>query len=197
MREKGLIFVISAPSGAGKTTICRHLSQKRNNLKYSVSCTTRPRRPGERNGVDYCFLTEAEFKKTAKSGGFAEWAFVHGYHYGTPKKALNAVLKRGCDVIMDIDVQGGLKIKKSYAEAVLIFVMAPSFRELERRLRARNKDNEQVIEKRLHNARRELKSLPHYEYLVINDKLNKAENDVETVIEAEHRKINRNTIPRF
>ncbi len=197
MKEKGLIFVISAPSGAGKTTICRHLSQKRKNLKYSVSCTTRPRRLGERKGIDYYFLKEEEFKKTVKAGGFAEWAFVHGYYYGTPKKALNAVLNSGHDVIMDIDVQGGLKIKRAYKESVLIFIMAPSMKELEHRLRVRNKDNEKVIEKRLYNARRELKSLPRYEYLIINKELWKAENEVESVIEAEHKRITRNNIPRF
>jgi guanylate kinase len=196
MKEKGLIFVISAPSGAGKTTICRHLSQNRKKLKYSVSCTTRPRRAGEKNGIDYYFMTERDFKSSVKKHGFAEWACVHGHYYGTPRKALDTLLGRGIDVIMDIDVQGGLKIKRAYPEAVLVFVMAPSYRELERRLKARNKDSEQVIAKRMRNARLELKSLPRYEYLVINDKLKDAEADVASIIDAEHKRV-RGAVPRF
>jgi guanylate kinase len=197
MNRKSLIYVISAPSGAGKTTICRHLSKKNKKLKYSISCTTRPKRPGEKNGIDYHFLNENEFKKTAKSGGFAEWALVHGYYYGTPKKILNGFLKRGFDVIMDIDVQGGLKMKSSYPEAVLIFVMTPSFKELGMRLKLRRKDNGEIIKRRLHNACNEVKSLPRYEYLVINDKLKKAEKEVEAIIEAEHRRIKLDRVPKF
>jgi len=197
MNNKGIIIVISAPSGAGKTTICRELSKKLNKLSYSISCTTRPMRKGEKNGIDYYFLSDNEFKRTIKSGGFAEWATVHGYLYGTPKNRLNALLNKGFDVIMDIDVQGGLKIKKAYPEAVLVFVMAPSIKELKKRLISRNKDGAAVIEKRLRNARKELKSLPRYEYLVINDKLSNAEDEVEAIIRAEHKKIARNKTPKF
>lgn len=197
MVNKGLIIVVSAPSGAGKTTLCRRLAQKLPKLKYSISCTTRPRRPGERHGIDYYFLSEAEFRKTVKSRGFAEWAFVHGYHYGTPKKALNSLLNKGCDVIMDIDVQGGLEIKRSCPDAVLIFIMTPSFEELEKRLKARNKDDKAVIDRRLHNARKELKSLPKYEYLVINERLSKAEKEIAAIITAEHRRTVNNRTPKF
>jgi len=197
MTEKGFIIVISAPSGAGKTTICRQLANKLRKLKYSISCTTRPRRAGERNGVDYYFATESEFAKTAKKGGFAEWALVHGFHYGTPKKPLERLLDSGYDVIMDIDVQGGLKIKKAYPGAVMIFVMTPTFRELEKRLRARKKDDDETIARRLRNARVELKCLPRYEYMVINDKLITAENEVETIITSEHKRIKRNKTPKF
>ena len=135
--------------------------------------------------------------KTARSGGFAEWALVHGHHYGTPKKPLERLLNKGYDVIMDIDVQGGLNIKKSYPEAVLIFVMTPTFKELEKRLRARKKDSDDTMRRRLRNARKELKSLPRYEYLVINDELKRAEKDVEAVIEAEHKRIARIEMPKF
>ena len=197
MSEKGIIIVISAPSGAGKTTICRRLAGKLDKLEYSVSCTTRPKRPGESNRIDYYFMTEGEFMKTARSGGFAEWALVHGHHYGTPKKPLERLLNKGYDVIMDIDVQGGLNIKKSYPEAVLIFVMTPTFKELEKRLRARKKDSDDTMRRRLRNARKELKSLPRYEYLVINDELKRAEKDVEAVIEAEHKRIARIEMPKF
>jgi len=197
MNTKGLIFVISAPSGAGKTTICRDLSRSRRDLKYSISCTTRPKRPGEKHATDYYFLSEKEFKTTVSRGGFAEWAMVHGYHYGTPRNALDRELNGGRDVIMDIDVQGGLKIKKTYPGAVLVFVMTPTFNELKKRLEARKKDSREVIEKRLHNARKELESLPRYEYLVINGRLEKAEKDVEAIIEAEHMKVRRGLAARF
>jgi len=197
MTTKGLIIVVSAPSGAGKTTLCRLVSASMPKVKYSVSCTTRPKREGEKHGFDYFFLSKEEFIKSIKSGGFAEWALVHGNYYGTPKKPLNALLERGCDVIMDIDVQGGLKIKKAYPEAVLIFVMAPSFKELEKRLKRRNKDEKAVIEKRLDNARKELKQLPRYEYLVINRELKKAQKEIEEIVNSEHKRTRNIKIPRF
>lgn len=197
MTEKGLIIVISAPSGAGKTTLCRLISASMPKVKYSISSTTRPMRTGEKNGYDYFFLSKEEFIKNIKRGGFAEWALVHGNYYGTPKKALNALLEHGYDVIMDIDVQGGLKIKKAYRDAVLIFVMAPSFSELQKRLKGRNKDNNTVIEKRLANARKELKQLPRYEYLVINRELKTAQKEIEEIINAEHKRTANIRIPKF
>ena len=197
MKEKGLVVVISAPSGAGKTTICRLLAKRMAGLRYSISCTTRPKREGEKNGYDYYFLSESEFKHTIKNKGFAEWALVHGYYYGTPKKAMDRLLERGYDVIMDIDVQGGLQLKKAYPGAVLVFVMAPSFKVLEKRLRLRKKDSDDIIARRLRNARQELRSLPRYEYLVVNKTLAKAVDEIETIINSEHRRTARIKIPKF
>jgi guanylate kinase len=197
MKEKGLVIVISAPSGAGKTTLCRLLAERKRNLKYSISCTTRPKRSGEKNGYDYYFLSDNEFKKIISKNGFAEWALVHGYYYGTPKKAMDALLKNGYDVVMDIDVQGGLQIKKAYPQAVLVFVMAQSFKELEKRLKARQKDSQETIVRRLRNARHELKSLPRYEYLVINRTLATALKEIEEIINSEHRKTAHTIIPKF
>ena len=197
MIQKGLIIVISAPSGAGKTTLCRLVSKTLPKMRYSISCTTRPRREGEKNGRDYYFLSEKEFIGTIKADGFAEWALVHGNYYGTPKKALDGLLNRGFDVIMDIDVQGGLKIKKAYPDAVLVFVMAPSLKALEERLKGRNKDNNDVIARRMKNAREELKQLPRYEYLVINKKLKTAQEEIEEIVRTEHRKVEFINIPKF
>jgi guanylate kinase len=197
MTQKGLIIVISAPSGAGKTTLCRLVSKTLPKIKYSISCTTRPKREGEKNKHDYYFLSKEEFVRTIKAGGFAEWALVHGNYYGTPKKALNSLLSNGFDVIMDIDVQGGLKIKKAYADAVLIFVMAPSLKELEDRLNGRNKDDKAVIAKRMRNASEELKQLPRYDYLVINKELKTAQEEIEEIIKSEHKRTVNIRIPKF
>ena len=188
MKEKGLVIVISAPSGAGKTTICRLLSKRMGKLRYSISCTTRLKRDGEKNGFDYYFLSEKEFKNIIKNKGFAEWALVHGHYYGTPKKTMDSLLNRGCDVIMDIDVQGGLQLKESYPDAVLVFVMAPTLNELKKRLILRRKDSGDIIAERLHNAKKELKSLSRYEYLVINKDLGTAVNEIEEIINSEHRR---------
>ena len=172
--------MVSAPSGAGKTSICDYVVSKDKNTVYSVSVTTRQPREGEKDGAEYFFVSESVFKKMAKSGKFAEWAKVHGNYYGTPKSFLEKTLNAGKNVLLDIDVQGGINIKKQYPDSCMIFVMTPDLKTLERRLKARNKDSLQVIKIRLANAKKELKSLSKYEYLVINGNLQEA---VESVLE--------------
>lgn len=189
MQKDGLVIVISAPSGAGKTTICKELIKKKPDLRFSISCTTRPARKGEKNGKDYFFIAKKEFFKMVRGKKFAEWARVHDQYYGTPKEYIEKHLKQGRDVLLDIDVQGGVKILKKYPLAVLIFVMTPSFRVLEKRLRARKKDSESVIQKRLKNARMELGFLPQYSYLIINDDLPAAVKQLQNIVEAEHLKL--------
>lgn len=194
MKNDGIIIVVSAPSGAGKTTLCDRAVEKLPNLEYSISCTTRPMRPGERDGIDYVFVAEKKFREMARQQAFVEWARVHDHFYGTPKKFLEKSIKAGKDVILDIDVQGAMSIRKCFPQAVLVFIMTPTLAELERRLRSRNKDSDAVIRTRLRNARTELTYLPRYDYLIINDDLDAAVVQLESVIVAEHRRLAR--LPR-
>jgi guanylate kinase len=189
MENDGLVIVISAPSGAGKTTLCKELIKKKPNLKFSISCTTRPARKGEKNGKDYFFITKTKFFEMIRGKKFAEWAKVHDFYYGTPKQYIEKHLRNGKDVLLDIDVQGGVKILRKYPKAVLIFVMTPSFRVLEQRLRKRKKDSPSVILKRLKNAKRELGFMPHYSYLIINDRVDAAVKRLQNIVEAEHLKL--------
>jgi len=182
--KRGNIIVVSAPSGAGKTSICDAIVKKDKNTVYSVSATTRQPRDGEINGEDYFFVSRPKFEGMIKGGKFAEWAQVHGNFYGTPKSFLAKTLKSGKNVLLDIDVHGGINIKKQYPDACMVFIMAPDMKTLEKRLRARNKDTDKAIKLRLANAKKEIKSLPEYEYLVINDKLDEAVESVETIIKS-------------
>jgi len=189
--KKGLLIVVSAPSGAGKTTLCSRLFKAMPNVHFSVSCTTRAPRAGEINGKDYNFVAEAGFKRMIKQNAFAEWAVVHGHYYGTPRKHLLKAVNSGIDVVLDIDVQGGLAIKNMFPDALMIYIMAPTMAELKRRLRARGKDSADVIALRIKNARKELKCLQKYNYLVINDNISMAAADLIAVVRAEHCRINR------
>lgn len=197
MSTKGLVIVLSAPSGAGKTSLCQLLMRRRDTITYSISCTTRPRRPGEKDGRDYFFVTEKQFLARVKRNAFVEWARVHGHYYGTPKSQLRKVINSGKDIVLDIDVQGGRSIRRTYPGAVMVFIMTPTFAELERRLRARNKDTDEVICRRLKNARREVKELPRYDYLVINDDLKRAARELDAIITAEHRRLAHAGRPSF
>jgi guanylate kinase len=197
MADKGLIIVVSAPSGAGKSTLCKELLGRFPNLKRSISFTTRAPRIGEKNKIDYFFVSKEEFKKMVSQNKFAEWANVHDYYYGTPKEYLDKTINAGKDAIMSIDVQGALRIKKSYPKAVMIFIKTPSMKVLEQRLRNRRKDNAQVISKRLRNAKKELSYLPRYSYLVINDSIGRAVKELSAIIIAEHRKIENQNISKL
>ncbi|MBN1622196.1 MAG: guanylate kinase [Endomicrobiales bacterium] len=197
MKKKGIIIVISAPSGAGKSTLYKKLVKTVPNLSYSISYTTRSRRKGEVNGRDYFFVTEPKFKSLIKKGEFVEWARVHGNYYGTSRRLIERIINSGRDIILDIDVQGAVSIRKLYPTAVLIFIMAPSFKELEKRIRKRKKDSEETIKKRLCNARKELKFMPHYDYLVINDKLSNSLCKIKSIIATEHYKLSRISVPDF
>jgi len=183
--QRGLIIVVSAPSGAGKTTVLKRLMQRHPEIVFSVSATTRTPRPGEENGKDYFFFSEEEFRKGIEAGEFAEWAEVHGHLYGTPESFLESQVSQGRDVILDIDTQGAFQLKDNHPEAVLIFLAPPSFEELERRLRGRETESEEVVERRLGVARNELELRSKYDHIVVNTEIEDAVKDIETVIEIE------------
>ncbi len=182
--NKSHLFVISGPSGVGKNTIIRAVMQKVDGLSYSVSHTTRRPRNGEINGRDYYFVDEKTFKKMIEDGLFVEWAKVYSDYYGTSFSSIREKLAEGKDVILDLDVQGGMNIRKHFKNSSLIFVIPPSIEELKRRLRKRGTEDE-IIEKRLSNIEFELKMAERYDYIVINDSLERAIKEMEAIIIAE------------
>ena len=190
-KRRGIIFILSAPSGAGKTTLYNGLRKVHPEIEVSVSCTTRARRPGEVNGRDYRFLTDPQFDELRRRGEFAEWAKVHGYLYGTPKKPLERCVLAGRDILLDIDVQGARQIKQACPEAVPIFLLPPSLRELERRLAARGTDGSENIRRRLANARGEIGEIIHYDYFVVNRDVNDAVGALSAIVRAERARISR------
>jgi guanylate kinase len=184
-RRKGILFVISAPSGAGKTTLCHEVIDIFPRLRHSVSYTTRAPRAGEREGVDYHFVSPETFEAMVLEGAFAEWAEVHGNRYGTAVKILDGLREAGYDVLLDIDCQGAAQLKGRCPEGVFIFILPPGFKELERRLRGRNTDAPAVIEQRLQNARSEIRQMVWYDYLVVNDDFPRASRELQAIITAE------------
>jgi guanylate kinase len=179
--RRGLLLVISSPSGAGKTTLA-HLLAQNERLEFSVSYTTRAPRPGERDGVDYKFVTEDEFSRMIQGGEFAEWAVVHGNRYGTAIHTVNRALEDGKDYLFDVDWQGGAQIRRQWPDqSVLVFILPPSMAELERRLRRRATDSPEAIERRLAMARRELEHFGEYDYLVVNDNLETALKELSSI----------------
>ncbi len=193
-KRQGLLLVVSAGSGAGKSTLCRMLLAKRKNLVFSISVTTRLPRPGEKEGQDYFFVSEAAFQAMRKRGELIEWAKVHHHHYyGTPRSYVERMRSQGKDVLLDIDVQGALQVKRKFPEAVLIFITTPSFAELEKRLRSRSSETEAQIRQRLADARQELKYLGFYNYNVVNDRLPLALKRLEAILDSETLKISKKT----
>ena len=178
-------IVLSAPSGGGKTTVTKRLMDRRKDIGYSVSCTTRPPRPGEVNGVDYEFLTEKEFNAHREAGDFAEWAVVHGKFYGTLKSAVAKVLAGGKHVMMDIDVQGASQVAGAWPQAVLIFMLPPSVEVLLARLEARNTEDGATLLTRLKSAHAELQAVTRYHYVLVNDDLESTVARVSSIIDAE------------
>lgn len=187
-KQRGKLIIVSAPSGAGKTTLCQEVLLRLQGITKSISSTTRPPRAGEKNGVDYFFITEGEFKKLISEGCFAEWANVHGHFYGTDKKFIEENMKRGMDVLLPIDVQGGVQLKKQYSDAIMIFVHPPSLEELEDRLQRRQLDSKETIEKRLLEAKKELKASSEYQYHITNDDFSKALSKLTRLIESARKK---------
>lgn len=181
-KTKGTLFVISAPSGAGKSTLCRKLLKKVTDIKLSVSYTTRQPRKGEANNVDYTFISKSKFMNMIDKGEFAEWATVHGNLYGTSLKRLEKLNREGYDIILDIDTHGAMQLKKTCADAVYIFILPPSVGILEERLVNRKTDSEDVIAKRIDNAKAEIAHYIDYDYIVVNDRLDKAYRELESII---------------
>jgi guanylate kinase len=183
---EGLLLVLSAPSGAGKTTLARALVEQTPGACFSVSVTTRAPRGREREGVDYFFAEEEEFKARVAADFFAEWAEVHGHFYGSPRSAVEAARREDGLVVFDIDVQGGLRLREREPDCVLVFVMPPSFEELERRLKGRRTDSAEAITKRLKAAREETKrGLEFYDYIVVNDECERAVERLKAILLAE------------
>ena len=178
------IFVISAPSGSGKSTLVRRLIASLPDSAFSVSHTTRPRREGEKEGRDYFFVTRRRFERLIAAGDFIEWAEVHGHLYGTSKGQIDKALKAGRDILLDIDVQGHQQVRKRLPEALSVFVMPPSLRELKRRLAERHSDSPLVIERRLAAARQEITRWPDYDYVVVNDHLSLATQALRAIVRA-------------
>ncbi len=173
---------MSGPSGAGKSTVVDRVLEKTPRLIRSVSVTTRPRRPAEEDGRDYFFVSENEFRDMISSGDLLEWAEVHGNLYGTKASFVQEHLSAGNDVLLEIDVQGGLNVRRSRPDALMIFIMPPSLEELERRLRGRGTEGEESIRRRLANAKNEIKSAADYDYSVINDDIDRCAEEIAGLI---------------
>jgi guanylate kinase len=189
-RFRGLLLVVSSPSGAGKTTLCNRLRQEFPKLGFSVSYTTRQPRPGETDGVEYHFVSSSRFQEMAAADEFAEYAMVHGNMYGTAARQVSSFLAQGRDLLFDIDFQGGRQLRNRFRdEVVLVFILPPSLRELERRLRRRATDADEVIAQRLKVARSELAHYAEYDYLIVNDDFDKAYDALRAVyVAALHRR---------
>ena len=190
----GNLFIITAASGAGKTSLVRAMLQADQQIKLSISYTTRPPRPGEVNGVDYHFVDEATFLKMLDEGDFLESAHVHEARYGTSKTCVDEVLARDEDLILEIDWQGAAQVRELYPEAISIFILPPSIPELESRLRGRGQDSEQVIAKRLAAAQSEMSHVGEFEYVTINDKFEQALQDLMAIVRTQRLKCDKQLV---
>jgi guanylate kinase len=174
MKSRGLAFVVSGPSGVGKGTLVRRLMDEFPNIKFSISYTTRKPRKGEQHGIDYFFVEKEEFEALINKNFFVEWAIVHTNYYGTPRQEIEKKLAKGFDVIFDIDVQGARKLRQNLKDGVFVFILPPSIEELRRRLENRSTDTHKSIEIRLKNAKKEMNAAREFDFVVINDELEKA-----------------------
>ncbi|MBQ7036454.1 MAG: guanylate kinase [Clostridia bacterium] len=183
--NKGVLFLVSGPSGAGKGTVLKNFLPKHPDMFYSISATTRAPRPGEENGVQYYFMTAAEFEKLRMEGGFLESATFCGNSYGTPRAAVMEKLEKGIDVLLEIEVQGALQVMENYPEGIFIFIAPPSMDELRTRLVGRQTEEASVIETRLARAEEEMALAEKYTYIVVNDIAERAAEDLEAILVAE------------
>lgn len=192
MAERGLLIVFSGPSGVGKGTVRQEIfSTPDHQFEYSVSMTTRPKRPGEVDGVDYFFRTREEFKELIKKGQMLEYAEYVGNYYGTPLTYVNETLDKGIDVFLEIEVQGALQVKKKVPDGVFIFLTPPDLDELKDRLVGRGTDSEEVIRQRIERAKEEIALMREYDYVVVNDEVPLAAERVKRIIEVEHFRVDR------
>lgn len=194
MNKRGSLLIVSGPSGTGKGTIMDEYFRKykNDNTFLSISATTRKPRPGEAEGVNYYYKTREEFEYLIQNDGLAEWTEFCGNYYGTPKKAVLDMLEQGRNVILEIEVQGAMNVKKSFSDAVCIFVLPPSFEELRNRLISRNTEPEDVINRRIDRARQEVLLIDSYDYILINDDLDNAVEQFRSIVIAEGQKVNKN-----
>lgn len=191
--KQGLLIVVSGASGTGKGTVCNALMESLPELAYSISATTRSPRKGEQDGVNYYFLAREEFEKMIEEGGFLEWAEVYGNYYGTPLKKIQERLAEGQDILLEIDTQGALKVMEKCPEGVFIFLLPPSLEELERRIRGRGTETEESISRRLGAAKEEIGVGRKYKYVVVNDHVGKAVEQIRSILVAEHCRVEQNT----
>ena len=189
--RKGMLILVSGPSGTGKGTLCERLVASDNNIMFSVSATTRQPRECEQDGVHYRFISEAQFDQLLKDDELLEHAVVHDHRYGTPRQPVIDALNSGLDVLLDVDSQGALSVMRAMKDCVSIFILPPSFASLKQRLHTRNTDDEKEILKRLHNARAEIAQYVHYDYALINDELEGAYKRLESIIAAERMRTSR------
>jgi guanylate kinase len=191
LRRRGILFILSAPSGAGKTTISTAALKAISGLEMSISLTTRAPRSGEVEGKDYAFVSREEFGRRRDAGLLAEWAEVHGSLYGTPREPIDRAIAEGRDMLLDIDVQGAEQMKRGYAEAVAVFVLPPSVAELERRLRGRGTDSEEVILRRLERAKAEMEQYRSYDFYVVNRDVRESVRLFAAIVDAERHRVSR------
>jgi len=184
--QKGILFVLSGPAGVGKGTVRQKLFEQETDLKYSVSATTRKKRPGEKEGVDYFYKTKEEFEEMIERNELLEYAKYVDNYYGTPKQYVLDELAKGNDVFLEIEVQGALQVKKNFPEGVFIFLTPPSLKELKNRIVNRGTETEDVIMQRLKEAKNEIKMMENYDYVVVNDEVSKAVEKVKSIVISEH-----------
>ncbi|OQY06702.1 MAG: guanylate kinase [Desulfobacteraceae bacterium 4572_123] len=180
--KKGALFIVSAPSGAGKTTLCKAVRNRFPDIGYSVSHTTREPREGEKDGIDYHFITTDDFEKKIRQGKWAEWARVHGNYYGTSADFLNRCMDSGQDILLDIDVQGMRQITAGFPDSITFFIMPPTLEVLRERIETRGTDTKEVIERRIKNARAEMDLRHLYRHVVVNNQLDAAIAELATLI---------------
>ena len=191
MRERGLLIVLSGPSGVGKGTVCAALRKRSSNLVYSISATTRKPRRNEVDGVHYFFKERVEFEKMIEENAFLEWAEYMGNYYGTPRKFVEDTLAQGRDVLLEIEVQGALQVKKKFPEGVFIFLAPPSMHELKQRIAMRGTETEEAMTGRLTVAEKEMALVHEYDYSVVNDRVDLACKRILSIVEAEHCRVDR------
>ncbi|MCX7958419.1 MAG: guanylate kinase [Deltaproteobacteria bacterium] len=190
--QKGILVVLSAVSGAGKTTVTNHLLKRDSNFVRSVSVTTRARHPGEKEGLDYFFVSKEEFDDMVRQGSFLEYQEVHSNYYGTPKKFVAEKMNEGKNVVLVIDTKGGLNVKKMFKDTVLIFLLPPSLKELIKRLNIRGRESQEERLKRINNGKEELRDALRYDYIVVNNRVEEAVEDIRAIVRSHFLKSDRN-----